>query len=247
MSAPIVEFVGVTKRFGAATVLKNVDMRVAEGEVVAFVGPSGAGKSTLLRLVNQLERHQEGTVSVDGARIDPDAGASQLQGLRTKVGMVFQNFNLWPHLSALENVTEGPRTVLKLDRATAELRAVDLLAQVGLADFRAKYPAQLSGGQQQRVAIARALAMQPRVMLFDEATSALDPELVGEVLDVMAKLADQRMTMLVVTHEMGFARQVADRVVFMVGGEIVETAPPERFFGAPQNARTQAFLSRVLR
>lgn len=247
MSAPIVEFVGVTKRFGAASVLKNVDLRVAEGEVVAFVGPSGAGKSTLLRLVNQLERHQEGTVSVDGVRIDPNASASQLQGLRTKVGMVFQNFNLWPHLSALENVTEGPRTVLKLDRTTAERRGAELLAQVGLGDFQAKYPAQLSGGQQQRVAIARALAMQPRVMLFDEATSALDPELVGEVLDVMAKLAAQRMTMLVVTHEMGFAREVADRVVFMVGGEIVETAPPDRFFTAPQNARTQTFLSRVLR
>jgi ABC-type polar amino acid transport system ATPase subunit len=247
MSGPIVEFSGVTKRFGTTAVLKNVDLRVAEGEVVAFIGPSGAGKSTLLRLVNQLDRHQEGTIVVDGVRVDPDMEPAQLLGLRAKVGMVFQSFNLWPHLSAIENVMEGPRTVLKLDRAQAHDRAADLLAQVGLDAFHAKYPAQLSGGQQQRVAIARALAMQPRVMLFDEATSALDPELVGEVLDVMAKLAAKRMTMLVVTHEMGFARQVADRVVFMVGGEIVETAAPEPFFGAPQNPRTQAFLSRVLR
>ena len=247
MTNAIIEFVGVTKSFGTTAVLKNINLRVTEGEVLAVIGPSGAGKSTLLRVINQLERHQEGTIRVDGEIVDAKSSRRDLMKLRQRVGMVFQNFNLWPHLSAIENVMEGLIVVLHLNRKAARDRAGALMERVGLAEFHDKYPAQMSGGQQQRVAIARALAMQPRVMLFDEATSALDPELVGEVLDVMIKLASEKMTMLAVTHEMGFAKHVANRVVFMAGGEILETDTPEAFFEAPKHPRAAAFLSRVLR
>ncbi len=243
----VVAIRGVTKRFGAQTVLDAVDLDVAEGEVVAIIGPSGAGKSTLLRCVNQLERHDEGRIAVDGEDIGPKLPRRELARLRSRVGMVFQSFNLWPHLSATANVTEGPVTVLGVPKAEADERARALLARVGLADHAHKYPAQLSGGQQQRVAIARALAMRPRVMLFDEVTSALDPELVGEVLEVMTALAAERMTMMVVTHEMGFARQVAHRVVFMADGRIVETGTPAAFFDAPRSDRARSFLAKVLR
>ena len=241
----MVELDQVSKSFGDARVLNKVSLRVDKGNIVVIVGPSGAGKSTLLRVVNQLEPHQSGTLRVEGETIGPHAGYARLAMLRAKVGMVFQNFNLWNHLSALENVMEGPRTVLHLTRDEAEARALELLERVGLRESRGKYPAQLSGGQQQRVAIARALAMRPHVMLFDEVTSALDPALVGEVLAVMTQLASEHMTMLVVTHEMRFAREVADRIVFMADGEILEQAPPEAFFAAPKHPQAQAFLSKV--
>ncbi|PZP45726.1 MAG: glutamine ABC transporter ATP-binding protein [Azospirillum brasilense] len=243
----VVSFDRVGKHFGANQVLRDVSLDVAEGEVVAIIGPSGAGKSTLLRCVNQLERHDSGIIRIDGEPIGGRQPMRALARLRRRVGMVFQSFNLWPHLSALGNVAEGPRRVLKLDRAEAEGRAEALLARVGLASHAAKYPGQLSGGQQQRVAIARALAMQPRVMLFDEATSALDPELVGEVLSVMTQLAAEGMTMLVVTHEMGFAREVAHRVVLMAEGQVVEHGRPAEFFDNPKEARSRAFLGKVLR
>jgi glutamate transport system ATP-binding protein len=241
----VVELDRVHKRYGDSVVLKDVSLRVREGDIVAVVGPSGAGKSTLLRLVNQLEHHQDGELRIDGEAVAPDAGPAALAALRVKVGMVFQSFNLWPHFSAIENVMEGPRTVLKLPRAEARSRAAELLARVGLDGLHDRYPSQLSGGQQQRVAIARALAMRPRVMLFDEATSALDPSLVNDVLEVMTALAAQRMTMLVVTHEMRFAREVADRIVFMADGEILEEAPPEDFFTRPQHPRARAFVASV--
>jgi ABC-type polar amino acid transport system ATPase subunit len=227
--ATIVELDRVIKRYGDVTVLNDVSLRVAEGEIVALVGPSGAGKSSLLRIVNQLEHHQGGDLTIAGERIDPRGSPAQMAKLRAKVGMVFQSFNLWPHLSAIENVMEGPRTVLRVPRAVAETRAAALLDRVGLLAFRDKYPGQLSGGQQQRVAIARALAM--------------DPALVKDVLDVMTALAAERMTMLVVTHEMRFARQVADRIVFMAGGEILEDAAPEAFFGQPVHPLAQRFVA----
>jgi len=239
----IIELDRVSKRRGDTLVLKDVSLRVDEGDVVAVVGPSGAGKSTLLRLVNQLEPHHAGSLKIEGTTVDPQGSAAYLAALRAKVGMVFQSFNLWSHLSALQNVMEGPRTVLRMPRIEAETQALALLEQVGLAAHRDKYPAQLSGGQQQRVAIARALAMRPRVLLFDEPTSALDPALVNDVLEVIVRLAEQRMTMLVVTHEMRFARQVADRIVFMAGGEILEQAPPATFFGAPRHPLAQAFVA----
>jgi glutamate transport system ATP-binding protein len=246
MKTPIVELDGVSKHFDGAAVLKAVSLKVCEGETVAIIGPSGAGKSTLLRVINQLERHHAGTLRVAGEIIRPDASHRDLAKLRAQVGMVFQSFNLWPHLSAVQNVMEGPVTVLRLERPVAEARAMALLDRVGLAGFRDKYPGQLSGGQQQRIAIARALAMQPRVMLFDEVTSALDPALVGEVLEVMTALAAYRMTMVIVTHEMRFARRVADRIVFMAAGEILEDAAPADFFANPAHPAAQAFLSKVL-
>ena len=246
-STTVVELTGIGKRFGATPVLKDVSLSVAEGDIVAVIGPSGAGKSTLLRVVNQLERHDSGTLAIDGRRVDPDGGARAMAALRARVGMVFQSFNLWPHLTAIENVMEGPRSVLKLARAEAEERATGLLTRVGMAAFRDKYPMQLSGGQQQRVAIARALAMRPRVMLFDEATSALDPALVDDVLDVMTALAAERMTMLVVTHEMRFARRVADRIVFMAGGEILEEASPSKFFESPRHPLAVRFVATAAR
>ncbi|GBQ80628.1 amino acid transporter ATP-binding protein [Gluconacetobacter johannae DSM 13595] len=242
----IVSFRDVSKTFGSHPVLRNVSLDIEEGQVVAIIGPSGAGKSTLLRCVNQLERHSTGEILIDGTPIGGNQRKRDLIRLRQTVGMVFQSFNLWPHLSALGNVMEGPVTVLKTPVAIARQQAEALLKQVGLADHAAKYPGQLSGGQQQRVAIARALAMKPRVMLFDEATSALDPEMVQEVLRVMESLAADGMTMLVVTHEMGFARKVADRVVLMANGQVVEEDAPETFFTNPKEERSRAFLSRVL-
>ncbi|GHA35055.1 peptide ABC transporter ATP-binding protein [Streptomyces spiroverticillatus] len=232
------------KSFGALEVLSGIDFSVAYGEVVCVIGPSGSGKSTLLRCVNLLEEPTSGTVWVAGDEVtDPDV---DIDRVRRGIGMVFQSFNLFPHLTALENLTLPQRRVLGRDKAEAARIGRDRLARVGLTDKEAVYPAKLSGGQQQRVAIARALAMDPQLMLFDEPTSALDPELVGDVLAVMRSLADEGMTMLVVTHEMSFAREVADRVVFMDGGVIVEEGPPEQVIDSPTHARTRSFLARVL-
>ena len=232
----------LTKSFGDNQVLKGIDLEIAEREVVCVIGPSGSGKSTLLRCVNRLEEPTSGSITVDGVEVcDPKC---DLDRVRTTMGMVFQQFNLFPHKTALGNVTLAPVTVLKVDKAEAERRGREMLEKVGLAHKADAYPSQLSGGQQQRVAIARALAMRPKVMLFDEATSALDPELVGEVLQVMRVLAGSGMTMMVVTHEMGFARDVADRVVFMDGGVVVEQGIPSQVLNQPTQERTQAFLAR---
>jgi polar amino acid transport system ATP-binding protein len=235
----MIELRDVHKRFGSHEVLKGITASVTKGEVVCIIGPSGSGKSTILRCINGLESYEAGDISIEGARVDRNAAS--IVAIRTQVSMVFQRFNLFPHRTALENVIEGPVFVKKEPRAQALERGCALLAQVGLA-----HPPQLSGGQQQRVAIARALAMQPRAILFDEPTSALDPELVGEVLSVMRKLAEAGMTMVVVTHEMGFAREVADRVLFIDGGVIVEQGPAKTVLNQPQHARTQDFLRRVL-
>ena len=234
----------VNKHFGALHVLKNVCMNLAKGEVVVLLGPSGSGKSTLCRAVNRLETIDSGTIEVDGTPL-PTEGRD-LAKLRAEVGMVFQNFNLFAHKTILQNVTLGPQKVRGTPKLDAEQRALQLLDRVGIGNQRDKYPAQLSGGQQQRVAIARALAMQPKVMLFDEPTSALDPEMVQEVLDVMTGLARDGMTMLVVTHEMGFARRAANRVAFMADGEIVEDASPDSFFAHPRTERAKDFLSKIL-
>ncbi|MGX1849413.1 MULTISPECIES: ATP-binding cassette domain-containing protein [unclassified Streptomyces] len=243
-AANAIEVQGLRKAFGALEVLRGIDFSVARGEVVCVIGPSGSGKSTLLRCVNLLEEPSAGRVTVAGTEVtDPDV---DIDRVRRRIGMVFQAFNLFPHLSALENLTIAQRRVLGRDRAEAERIARANLERVGLSDKEAAYPAQLSGGQQQRVAIARALSMEPELMLFDEPTSALDPELVGDVLAVMRGLAQEGMTMLVVTHEMSFAREVADRVVFMDGGVIVEEGTPEQVVGAPQHERTRTFLARVL-
>ena len=244
MSEPIIEFRRVNKWFGAFHVLRDVDLVVGRGERIVVCGPSGSGKSTLIRCVNRLEEHQEGAVIVDGVELTDDRRS--IERIRREVGMVFQQFNLFPHLTALENVALGPMEVLKTPRAEAEARAREQLARVRVGDQADKFPGQLSGGQQQRVAIARALCMQPRVMLFDEPTSALDPEMVREVLDAMLDLAGQGMTMVVVTHEMGFARSVADRVIFMDQGRILEQNPPREFFAHPQHERTRDFLAKVL-
>lgn len=233
----------LVKHYGALTVLAGVDLAVAQGEVVCVLGPSGSGKSTLLRCLNLLEHPTSGRVLINGREIT--APGAPVDDLRARVGMVFQQFNLFPHRSARDNVTLAPITVSGLSRDEARERADRLLARVGLSDKADEHPSRLSGGQQQRVAIARALAMEPEVMLFDEATSALDPELVGEVLGVMRELASEGMTMVVVTHEMGFARDVADRVVFMDGGVIVEDGPPEQVIGNPEQERTQRFLARI--
>ncbi|MGH9177550.1 MAG: amino acid ABC transporter ATP-binding protein [Acidimicrobiales bacterium] len=241
---PVISLAGIRKSFGAHQVLKGIDLDVADREVVCVIGPSGSGKTTLLRCINLLEVPTAGRVTVDG--VDLTAPGVDLDKARRTMGMVFQQFNLFPHRSALGNITLALRTVLKLDRAAAEQRGRAMLERVGLAGRANAYPARLSGGQQQRVAIARALAMEPTVMLFDEVTSALDPELVGEVLAVMRALADGGMTMVVVTHEMGFAREVADRLVFMDQGLIVEQGPPAAVLGNPRQPRTQAFLSKVL-
>ncbi|MEU9064792.1 amino acid ABC transporter ATP-binding protein [Streptomyces sp. NPDC048430] len=232
------------KSFGTLEVLAGIDFTVARGEVVCVIGPSGSGKSTLLRCVNLLEEPTSGTVMVAGTEVtDPDV---DIDRVRRRIGMVFQSFNLFPHLTVLENLTLPQRRVLGRDKAEAARIARERLARVGLTDKESAYPAQLSGGQQQRVAIARALAMDPELMLFDEPTSALDPELVGDVLAVMRSLADEGMTMLVVTHEMSFAQEVADRVVFMDGGVIVEEGTPARVIGAPSHVRTRSFLARLL-
>ena len=243
-SGPVVEIRGLRKSFGSREVLKGIDLEVSVGEVVCVIGPSGSGKSTLLRCVNQLEVATSGTVTVLGTETtDPDV---DIDAVRQKVGMVFQQFNLFTHQTVLENCTIAQRRVLRRPRADAEKVALANLANVGLEDRAGALPAQLSGGQQQRVAIARALSMDPELMLFDEPTSALDPELVGDVLSVMRALAEKGLTMLVVTHEMAFAREVADRVVFMDDGMIVEQGPPEQVIGAPTHERTRSFLERVL-
>ena len=235
---------GLHKRFGANHVLRGIDLDIGRGEKVVVIGPSGSGKSTLLRCVNALEEASEGQILVDGA--DVTARATDINSVRAQLGMVFQRFNLWPHKTALENVKLGPMVVGGVSKSDADLRAREMLMRVGLADKAVAYPASLSGGQQQRVAIARALAMEPKAMLFDEPTSALDPELVGEVLEVMRTLAETGMTMMVVTHEIGFAREVADRVVFMDQGVIVEQGTPDQVLVSPREARTREFLARVL-
>jgi ABC-type polar amino acid transport system ATPase subunit len=237
------QITGLHKAYGGFQALRGIDLQVAGGEVVVVVGPSGSGKSTLIRCINLLESFQQGEIRVDDVPVRP---GQTLARVRADVGMVFQSFNLFPHLSALHNVALGPLRVRRLSRTQADSRAQALLAKVGLAEHVHKLPGQLSGGQQQRVAIARALAMEPKVLLFDEPTSALDPEMVGEVLAVMQALAHTGVTMVIVTHEMGFARRVADRVVFMEDGRVVEQAPPDVFFGAPREARTQAFLQAIL-
>ncbi|GAB1578549.1 MULTISPECIES: amino acid ABC transporter ATP-binding protein [Bordetella] len=234
----------VRKNFGKLEVLKGIDAEVQKGEVVCVIGPSGSGKSTILRCINGLERYDGGLITIDGERVDCDA--SSIVSIRTQVSMVFQRFNLFPHRTALENVIEGPVFVKKEPRAQAIERGRELLASVGLADKADAHPPQLSGGQQQRVAIARALAMQPKAILFDEPTSALDPELVGDVLGVMRKLAEAGMTMVVVTHEMSFAREVADRVLFIDGGVVVEQGAARDVLNQPRHPRTQDFLRRVL-
>ena len=241
---PLVVLANVNKHFGNLHVLRDIDLTVRKGEVVVVIGPSGSGKSTLCRTINRLEPIGSGTISVDGVPL-PEEGRD-LARLRAEVGMVFQSFNLFAHKTVLENVTLGPVKVLKQDKAAAERRARELLDRVGIGDQAGKYPAQLSGGQQQRVAIARALAMNPKVILFDEPTSALDPEMINEVLDVMVALAQEGMTMVVITHEMGFARRAANRVVFMDGGAIVEEAPPQEFFSNPRSERARDFLSKIL-
>jgi glutamate/aspartate transport system ATP-binding protein len=239
----MIEIRNVSKWYASFQVLKSCSVSIARGEVIVVCGPSGSGKSTLIKCVNGLEPFDKGEIVVESRNV---ADKADLRVLRTRIGMVFQNFELYPHLSALDNICLAPRVVLKRKRDEAEARARSLLARVGLTDHASKFPAQLSGGQQQRVAIARALAMDPVVMLFDEPTSALDPEMIKEVLDVISDLARDGMTMIVVTHEMGFARRVADRITFMDAGEIVETRPPEAFFTAPESDRARAFLSKIL-
>lgn len=243
-NTPMIRMSGVQKFFDDFQALKDIDFEVTHGEVVVVLGPSGSGKSTLCRTINRLETIEEGTIEIDGT-ILPEEGA-QLAKLRADVGMVFQQFNLFPHLTILDNVTLGPIKVRKMKKSQAEERAMQLLDRVGIGNQASKYPAQLSGGQQQRVAIARALAMNPKIMLFDEPTSALDPEMVNEVLDVMASLAKEGMTMVVVTHEMGFARRAADRILFMADGQIVEDTDPETFFDHPQSDRAKDFLGKIL-
>jgi general L-amino acid transport system ATP-binding protein len=236
--------IAVNKWYGEFHVLRNVDLTVSQGEKIVICGPSGSGKSTLIRCINRLEEHQKGRIIVDGIELTNDV--RQIDKIRSDVGMVFQSFNLFPHLTVLDNLCLAPVWVKKLPRAEAEKRAMQYLERVKIPEQAQKYPGQLSGGQQQRVAIARALCMQPRIMLFDEPTSALDPEMVKEVLDTMIELAKGGMTMLCVTHEMGFARSVADRVIFMDRGEIVEQSTPKEFFANPKSDRTKLFLSQIL-
>ena len=242
MSA-LISMRGVSKSFGSFQALRDINVEVAEGEVVVIIGPSGSGKSTLIRCINLLEQYDAGDIVVDGLRVQNGANLCKV---RAEVGMVFQQFNLFPHMTALRNVALAPMRVRGLSKQAAEERAMKLLDRVGLTDQAQKYPAQLSGGQQQRVAIARTLALEPKALLFDEPTSALDPEMIGEVLDVMRNLAKTGVTMIVVTHEMGFARQVADRVIFIEAGQIIEENDPGNFFGNPVQARTRAFLEAVL-
>ncbi|HYN62541.1 MAG TPA: amino acid ABC transporter ATP-binding protein [Rubrivivax sp.] len=245
MTEPIVHFDKVNKWYGNDFhVLRDIDLAVAKGERIVICGPSGSGKSTLIRCVNALEEYQQGRVTVDGIALTDDVKA--VEQVRKQVGMVFQQFNLFPHLTVLENLTLAPMWVGHLPKKDAEERAMTQLNRVRIAEQAKKYPLQLSGGQQQRVAIARALCLTPKIMLFDEPTSALDPEMINEVLDVMIELASQGMTMLCVTHEMGFARSVADRVIFMDQGQIVEQNPPQEFFANPKNERTRDFLSKII-
>ena len=243
-ATPAIEIRGMNKWFGDFHVLRDIDLTVFKGERIVICGPSGSGKSTLIRCINRLEQHQEGRIIVDGTEIDDDVKA--IEEVRREVGMVFQHFNLFPHLTVLQNCTLAPMWVRKLPKRKAEEIAMHFLERVRIPEQAHKYPGQLSGGQQQRVAIARALCMKPKIMLFDEPTSALDPEMVKEVLDTMIGLAEDGMTMLCVTHEMGFARTVANRVIFMDRGEIVEQNEPNAFFDNPQNERTKLFLSQIL-
>ncbi|MGN0940050.1 MAG: amino acid ABC transporter ATP-binding protein [Selenomonas sp.] len=239
----MIDIENLHKSYGDAHILKGIDLHIKEKEVVVIIGPSGSGKSTLLRCINFLEVPTEGTVAVDGILLN---GETNINDVRKEVGMVFQRFNLFPHMTVLQNIMLAPMKVRHIAKEEAEQTAKKLLARVGLADKADSYPPQLSGGQQQRVAIARALAMKPKVMLFDEPTSALDPEMVGEVLDVMKRLAEEGMTMVIVTHEMGFAREVGDRVLFVDGGQILEQGTPDEVFNHPKEKRTQDFLSKVL-
>ena len=240
----MIDVVDMDKFYGDFQALHSINMKVGEQEVVVVIGPSGSGKSTLIRCINRLERHDRGTITVDDVELSDDVKA--IQNIRRETGMVFQSFNLFPHMTVLENITLAPRNVRNIAKAEAEATAMELLERVKIPDQAHKFPGQLSGGQQQRVAIARSLAMKPKVILFDEPTSALDPEMIKEVLDTMKDLANEGMTMIVVTHEMGFAREVADRVVFMADGEVVEVGPPEHFFTNPQEERTRLFLSQIL-
>jgi ABC-type polar amino acid transport system ATPase subunit len=243
-SKTVIQFHQVNKWFGSLHVLRDIDLAIEAGEVVVVCGPSGSGKSTLIRCINRLEPIQSGELTVDGLSLaDPNLDTAKL---RANVGMVFQSFNLYPHMTALQNITLAPVKVKGVSRLDAEKQARDLLERVGIPEKAGAYPANLSGGQQQRVAIARALAMRPKIMLFDEPTSALDPEMIKEVLDVISALAREGMTMVVVTHEMGFARRVANRIVFMDEGNIVEVGEPEKFYTAPQSVRAQQFLSKIL-
>ncbi len=244
LADPIIRIEAVDKWFGDFQALRGIELSVKSGEKVVICGPSGSGKSTLIRCICRLERHQRGRIVVDGYELNDET--RNLAAVRSEVGMVFQNFNLFPHLSVLENLTLAPMRVRKLAPKEAEALAMELLARVRIPEQAHKYPAQLSGGQQQRVAIARSLAMRPKIMLFDEPTSALDPEMINEVLEVMEGLAREGMTMVCVTHEMGFARRVADQMVFMDRGEIVETSPPAEFFGQPKTERCRVFLSQIL-
>ncbi|MGH3040117.1 MAG: amino acid ABC transporter ATP-binding protein [Gaiellaceae bacterium] len=244
MSDPIILCEHVDKFFGSFQALKDVSLEVDRAEVIVVIGPSGSGKSTLIRCINRLEKHDAGRIVVDGVEMSDDV--RNIQEIRKETGMVFQQFNLFPHMTVRENITIGPRRVRKWNKKKADDLAMELLRRVRIPEQADKYPGQLSGGQQQRVAIARALAMQPKVMLFDEPTSALDPEMIKEVLDTMEELARTGMTMICVTHEMGFARAVADRVMFMADGQIVEVGTPEHFFTDPQEARTKLFLSQIL-
>ena len=243
-SDPIIRIAELNKWFGSFHVLRDIDLEVAPRERIVICGPSGSGKSTLIRCINRLEEHQKGSIVVDGTELTHDL--KNIDAIRREVGMVFQQFNLFPHLTVLENCTLAPIWVRKTPRAEAEQVAMEYLERVRIPDQAGKYPGQLSGGQQQRVAIARSLCMRPKIMLFDEPTSALDPEMIKEVLDVMVDLAGSGMTMLVVTHEMGFASQVADQVIFMDAGQIVEQNTPDEFFGNPRSDRTKLFLSQVL-
>ncbi|MBT7957400.1 MAG: amino acid ABC transporter ATP-binding protein [Rhodospirillaceae bacterium] len=242
--APIILFDKVNKWFGDFHVLRDIDLSVAKGERIVICGPSGSGKSTMIRCINRLEEHQQGTIVVDGVELTDDL--KHIDHIRSEVGMVFQSFNLFPHMTVLDNLVIGQHLVRRLPKAEAEEVAMTYLERVMIADQAEKYPGQLSGGQQQRVAIARSLCMKPKIMLFDEVTSALDPEMVKEVLDVMVGLAQEGMTMLVVTHEMGFARTVADRVIFMDEGQIIEENPPDAFFDNPASDRAQNFIGQVL-
>ncbi len=243
-SSPMILFESVEKWFGSFQALRGVDLSVGRSENVVVCGPSGSGKSTLIRCINRLERHDKGRIEVEGVELTDDI--AKIQEVRREVGMVFQQFNLFPHLTVLDNITLAPRQVRHRPRAEAEADAMELLERVRIPEQARKFPAQLSGGQQQRAAIARALAMKPKIMLFDEPTSALDPEMIKEVLDVMQELATTGMTMMVVTHEMKFARAVANRIVFMDDGEIVESGPPDTFFDNPSEERTRRFLSQIL-
>ncbi len=243
-AAPLIEFDGVNKWYGNFHVLRDINLRVAKGERIVICGPSGSGKSTLIRCINRLEEHQQGRLVVDGVELSDDVKA--IETIRRQVGMVFQQFNLFPHLTVLDNLTLAPMWVGKMPKKEAEERAMQQLRRVQIAEQALKYQLQLSGGQQQRVAIARALCLTPKIMLFDEPTSALDPEMINEVLDVMIELASQGITMLCVTHEMGFAKSVADRVIFMDQGQIVEENTPTEFFNNPRTERTKDFLSKIL-